>query len=182
MWFVLFVLIICAYLLGSVPASYLAAKSRGIDLRQHGTNQVGGGNLWRTTSMPACYGGGRDEADAQFTTEPVASGVNFRINEFPPADDASTPWRSTSTWGPRCSSWPGCPCRTRCRVRAGRHSCATRRRRDAGPGWWRTPGSSRTTRPATRGCAPSATCTSSTRAASRRRSTTSPAIQSSSAT
>jgi glycerol-3-phosphate acyltransferase PlsY len=44
------VLIICAYLLGSVPSSYLAAKSRGIDLRQHGTSQVGGGNLWRTTS------------------------------------------------------------------------------------------------------------------------------------
>jgi glycerol-3-phosphate acyltransferase PlsY len=44
------VLIICAYLLGSVPSSYLAAKSRGIDLRQHGTTQVGGGNLWRTTS------------------------------------------------------------------------------------------------------------------------------------
>jgi glycerol-3-phosphate acyltransferase PlsY len=44
------VLIIGAYLVGSIPSSYLAAKSRGIDLRQHGTNQVGGGNLWRTTS------------------------------------------------------------------------------------------------------------------------------------
>jgi glycerol-3-phosphate acyltransferase PlsY len=44
------VLIICAYLLGSVPSSYLAGRSRGIDLRQHGTFQVGGGNLWRTTS------------------------------------------------------------------------------------------------------------------------------------
>ena len=44
------ILIVVAYLLGSVPTSYLAARSRGIDLRQHGTNQVGGGNLWRTTS------------------------------------------------------------------------------------------------------------------------------------
>lgn len=44
------VLIICAYLLGSVPASYLAGKLRGIDLREHGTTQVGGGNLWRMTS------------------------------------------------------------------------------------------------------------------------------------
>lgn len=44
------ILIICAYLLGSVPASYLAGKLRGIDLRQHGTTQVGGGNLWRATS------------------------------------------------------------------------------------------------------------------------------------
>ena len=48
-WFVL--LTLGAYLLGSVPASYLAAKlSRGIDLRQCGTGQVGGGNLWRMTS------------------------------------------------------------------------------------------------------------------------------------
>jgi glycerol-3-phosphate acyltransferase PlsY len=44
------VLIICSYLLGSVPSSYLVAKSRGIDLRRQGTNQIGGGNLWRTTS------------------------------------------------------------------------------------------------------------------------------------
>ena len=44
------VLIVIAYLLGSVPTSYLAARSRGIDLRQQGTKQVGGGNLWRTTS------------------------------------------------------------------------------------------------------------------------------------
>ncbi|MFC2002232.1 glycerol-3-phosphate acyltransferase [Chloroflexota bacterium] len=48
MWFAL---ILGAYLLGSVPASYLAAKlSRGIDLRQYGTGQLGGGNLWRMTS------------------------------------------------------------------------------------------------------------------------------------
>ena len=44
------ILIIGAYLVGSIPASYLAGRARGIDLRQHGTNQVGGGNLWRMTS------------------------------------------------------------------------------------------------------------------------------------
>ncbi len=43
-------LIIGGYLLGSVPASLLAAKSRGHDLRKVGTFQVGAGNLWRTTS------------------------------------------------------------------------------------------------------------------------------------
>ena len=48
-WFVL--LALGTYLLGSVPASYLAAKwLRGIDLRQYGTSQVGAGNLWRMTS------------------------------------------------------------------------------------------------------------------------------------
>ena len=44
-------LIIGAYLLGSVPAAYLAAKwSRRIDLRQYGTGNVSVGNLWRMTS------------------------------------------------------------------------------------------------------------------------------------
>ncbi len=46
-----FILILGAYLLGSVPAAYLVARmSRKIDLRQYGTGQVGGGNLWRMTS------------------------------------------------------------------------------------------------------------------------------------
>jgi glycerol-3-phosphate acyltransferase PlsY len=44
------ILLIAAYLLGSVPLSYLVARTRGIDLRKLGTQQVGGGNLWRTTS------------------------------------------------------------------------------------------------------------------------------------
>ncbi len=43
-------LIIGAYLLGSIPLSYLAGRSRGIDLRKQGTQQVGGGNLWRSAS------------------------------------------------------------------------------------------------------------------------------------
>ena len=48
-WFVL--LVLGAYLLGSMPTSYIAARQfRGIDLRKYGTGQVGGGNLWRMTS------------------------------------------------------------------------------------------------------------------------------------
>jgi glycerol-3-phosphate acyltransferase PlsY len=46
-WIILFV---AGYLLGSVPASYLVGKAHGVDLRRQGTHQVGGGNLWRTTS------------------------------------------------------------------------------------------------------------------------------------
>ena len=49
-WIKLGLLIIAAYLVGSVPLSYLAARARGVDLRKQGTQQVGGGNLWRTTS------------------------------------------------------------------------------------------------------------------------------------
>jgi len=44
-------LILGAYLLGSVPAAYLAAKwSRGIDIRQYGSGNVGGANVFRFTS------------------------------------------------------------------------------------------------------------------------------------
>jgi len=44
-------LVIGAYLLGSVPAAYLVAKwSRGIDLRQYGSGNVGASNLLKLTS------------------------------------------------------------------------------------------------------------------------------------
>jgi glycerol-3-phosphate acyltransferase PlsY len=44
-------LIAGAYILGSVPVSYLVAKRfYGLDLRKYGTGQMGGGNLWRMTS------------------------------------------------------------------------------------------------------------------------------------
>ncbi|TET68814.1 MAG: hypothetical protein E3J40_00485 [Dehalococcoidia bacterium] len=45
-----FALMLGAYLLGSVPVSYLVAKLCGIDLKRYGTGQVGAGNLWRMTS------------------------------------------------------------------------------------------------------------------------------------
>ncbi|KPK23221.1 MAG: hypothetical protein AMJ70_04040 [Dehalococcoidia bacterium SG8_51_3] len=46
-----FILMIAAYLLGSVPAAYIVARlARGIDIRQYGTGQLGAGNLWRMTS------------------------------------------------------------------------------------------------------------------------------------
>jgi glycerol-3-phosphate acyltransferase PlsY len=44
-------LVLGAYLMGSVPAAYLAAKlSRGIDIRQYGDGNVGATNLLRLTS------------------------------------------------------------------------------------------------------------------------------------
>lgn len=49
-WIKFVILIVVSYLFGSVPLSYLTARSRGIDLRKQGSQQVGGGNLWRTTS------------------------------------------------------------------------------------------------------------------------------------
>ena len=49
-WGIWTLLLVGAYLLGSVPVSYLVAKAHGIDLRVEGTKQVGSGHLWRTTS------------------------------------------------------------------------------------------------------------------------------------
>ena len=44
-------LILGAYLLGSVPAAYLVAKwSRGIDIRQYGSGNIGASNILRSTS------------------------------------------------------------------------------------------------------------------------------------
>lgn len=44
-------LILASYLLGSVPAAYIAAnRSKGIDLREHGSGNVGASNLMRFTS------------------------------------------------------------------------------------------------------------------------------------
>ena len=44
-------LILVTYLLGSVPSAYLAGKwSRGIDIRQYGSGNVGATNLLRFTS------------------------------------------------------------------------------------------------------------------------------------
>jgi acyl phosphate:glycerol-3-phosphate acyltransferase len=49
-WVKIIILIVAAYILGSIPMSFLIAKSRGIDLRKQGSQQVGGSNVWRTTS------------------------------------------------------------------------------------------------------------------------------------
>jgi glycerol-3-phosphate acyltransferase PlsY len=37
-----------AYLLGSIPFSYLVARANGVDLRKVGSGNVGGANVWRT--------------------------------------------------------------------------------------------------------------------------------------
>ncbi len=49
-WIKFVVLVIASYIVGSIPLSFLVARARGVDLRKQGSQQVGGGNLWRTTS------------------------------------------------------------------------------------------------------------------------------------
>ena len=44
-------LIVASYLLGSIPAAYIAARSRGIDLRQHGSGNLGATNAIRVLGV-----------------------------------------------------------------------------------------------------------------------------------
>lgn len=46
-------LVLLAYLLGSVPFSYLVARARGVDLRKVGSGNIGGGNVWRSCGFGA---------------------------------------------------------------------------------------------------------------------------------
>jgi acyl phosphate:glycerol-3-phosphate acyltransferase len=41
-----------AFLLGSIPTGYLVARARGIDIRQHGSGNIGATNVFRTLGKP----------------------------------------------------------------------------------------------------------------------------------
>lgn len=40
-------IVLAAYLLGSIPFGLLVSKSQGIDIRQHGSGNIGATNVWR---------------------------------------------------------------------------------------------------------------------------------------
>ena len=48
MWIVAAVI---GYLLGSIPFGYMVGKAKGIDIRQHGSGNVGFTNVWRTLGI-----------------------------------------------------------------------------------------------------------------------------------
>jgi len=46
-------LVLAAYLMGSIPTSYLVGRLRGIDLREHGSGNLGGTNAFRVMGIGA---------------------------------------------------------------------------------------------------------------------------------
>ncbi len=44
----IFISVIASYLVGSIPFGFLLAKTKGIDIRQHGSGNIGATNVWRT--------------------------------------------------------------------------------------------------------------------------------------
>ena len=47
------VLVLCAYLLGSIPTGYLVARIKGIDIRTVGSGNIGATNAFRVLGTPA---------------------------------------------------------------------------------------------------------------------------------
>jgi glycerol-3-phosphate acyltransferase PlsY len=46
-------LVVCAYLLGSIPTGYLVARAKGIDIRTVGSGNIGATNAFRVLGKPA---------------------------------------------------------------------------------------------------------------------------------
>jgi len=46
-------LVLCAYLLGSIPTGYLVARAKGIDIRSVGSGNIGATNAFRVLGKPA---------------------------------------------------------------------------------------------------------------------------------
>lgn len=44
--------VIGAFLVGSIPTGYLVARARGVDIRQHGSGNIGATNVLRTLGKP----------------------------------------------------------------------------------------------------------------------------------
>lgn len=48
----LFTIAAVSFLIGSIPTGYLVARARGIDIRQHGSGNIGATNVFRTLGKP----------------------------------------------------------------------------------------------------------------------------------
>ncbi|WP_027718749.1 glycerol-3-phosphate 1-O-acyltransferase PlsY [Desulfovirgula thermocuniculi] len=48
-----FFLVVLSYLIGSIPVGYLLGRMKGVDIRLHGSGNIGATNVWRTLGPAA---------------------------------------------------------------------------------------------------------------------------------
>ena len=78
-WGAQIALCVAAYLYGSIPFVYLIGRGRGVDLRQHGSGNLGGSNLWVAAGAGRGLLGWLGDASKGYT--PVALGRRLGVDE-----------------------------------------------------------------------------------------------------
>ncbi|MBE3100417.1 MAG: glycerol-3-phosphate 1-O-acyltransferase PlsY [Planctomycetes bacterium] len=77
--------IVGAYLLGSVPFGWLIGKARGVDIREHGSRNIGATNCWRVCGWP--YGLAAFALDVAKGFLPVYAAVLYMPGVMAPPED-----------------------------------------------------------------------------------------------
>lgn len=79
----LFIIALAGYLAGSIPSGFLVGRARGIDIRQHGSGNIGATNIFRTLGKK--YGIFVFACDALKGAAAVLAGGHFAGRHFSPA-------------------------------------------------------------------------------------------------
>jgi len=74
-----------AYLLGSIPFGWLIGKARGVDIREHGSRNIGATNCWRVCGWP--YGLAAFVLDVAKGFLPVYAAVLYMPGVMAPLED-----------------------------------------------------------------------------------------------
>ena len=74
-----------AYLLGSIPFAWLIGKARGVDIREHGSRNIGATNCWRVCGWP--YGLAAFVLDVAKGFLPVYAAVLYMPGVMAPLED-----------------------------------------------------------------------------------------------